>query len=49
MRWQRHQPHDPDLDGAIIAEPQIVAYHTTFAAWGLLGLAQHLRASVEGT
>ncbi len=48
MRWQRHQPHDPDLDGAIIVEPRIVAYHTAFAAWGLLDLAQHLRGTVEG-
>ena len=47
MRWQRHQPGDPDLDGAIIVEPQLVAYHISFAAWGLLELSRHLGRTAD--
>jgi hypothetical protein len=42
LRWQRHLPQYPDLDGAIIAQPFAVAYFISFAAWGLLDLAKHL-------
>ncbi len=42
MRWQRTQPGHPDLHGAIVAEPVIVGYHQSFAAWGLLELARAL-------
>ena len=42
LRWQRHQPQYPDLHGAIVAQPLIVAYFVSFAAWGLLELAQYL-------
>jgi len=42
LRWQRNQPEQPDLDGAVILEPQLVAYHISFAAWGLLDLASRL-------
>jgi uncharacterized protein YyaL (SSP411 family) len=41
LRWQRHQPQDSDLHGAIVAQPFLVAYFISFAAWGLLELAQH--------
>jgi hypothetical protein len=44
LRWQRHQPQHPDLHGAIVAQPHIVAYFVSFAAWGLLEFAQHLSA-----
>jgi hypothetical protein len=39
MRWQRATPQFPDLDGAIVASPIIVAYFVSFAAWGLLEFA----------
>jgi hypothetical protein len=39
MRWQRLTPQFPDLDGAIVASPIIVAYFVSFAAWGLLEYA----------
>jgi len=42
LRWQRHQPHHPDLHGTILAQPLVVAYYISFAAWGLLELAQYL-------
>ena len=42
LRWQRNQPEQPDLDGAVIVEPQLVAYHISFAAWGMLDLASRL-------
>ena len=42
LRWQRRGPSDPDLDGVILTEPVIVAYHNSFAAWGLLDLARRL-------
>ena len=42
MRWQRNQPDHPDLHGAILGDPIIVAYYVSFAAWGLLDLAAHL-------
>jgi hypothetical protein len=42
LRWQRHTPQFPDLDGAIIASPTVVAYFISFAAWGLLELAAKL-------
>jgi hypothetical protein len=43
MRWQRWKPDQPDLNGAVNTEPHLlVAYHISFAAWGLLALAQKL-------
>lgn len=42
MRWQRIRPDYADLHGAIVAEPMIVGYHQSFAAWGLLELARLL-------
>jgi hypothetical protein len=42
MRWKRRQPLYPDLDGAIIGQPFVVAYFVSFAAWGLLEMAKHL-------
>jgi hypothetical protein len=40
LRWQRHAPAFPDLNGAIIGNPTIiVAYFVSFAAWGLLEFA----------
>jgi len=42
LRWQRHTPQFPDLDGAILASPLVVAYFISFAAWGLLELAARL-------
>jgi uncharacterized protein YyaL (SSP411 family) len=42
LRWQRNQPQHPDLNGAIIARPPVVAYHVSFAAWGLIELAARL-------
>jgi hypothetical protein len=41
LRWQRRQP-SADLDGAIVVGPPIVAYHQSFAAWGLLEAAGRL-------
>lgn len=43
MRWQRLTPQFPDLDGAIVASPIIVAYFVSFAAWGLLEYAAYLQ------
>jgi hypothetical protein len=45
LRWQRRSPHHPDLHGAILADPLIVAYYNSFAAWGLLDLARALEAA----
>lgn len=42
LRWQRHGPQFPDLDGATLAGPVVVAYFVSFAAWGLLELAARL-------
>jgi hypothetical protein len=42
MRWQRRCPEFPDLDGAILATPLIIAYFISFAAWGMLELAAKL-------
>jgi len=42
MRWQRRCPEFPDLDGAILATPLIIAYFISFAAWGMLELAAEL-------
>jgi hypothetical protein len=48
MRWQRWTPQYPDLDGAIIAQPLVVAYFVSFAAWGLLDLAAALAGPCHG-
>lgn len=44
MRWQRRQPHEPDIDGAIMPASFVVSYHVSFAAWGLLELARYMEA-----
>jgi uncharacterized protein YyaL (SSP411 family) len=49
LRWQRRQPQDADLHGAIVAQPFLVAYFISFAAWGLLELAQHLQQQAAGS
>ena len=45
LRWQRHCPGHPDLDGAIVVQPPLIAYHISFAAWGLLD--QRLAAALQ--
>lgn len=45
LRWQRRASGHPDIEGAILTEPFVIAYHNSFAAWGLLDLARHLLQS----